>query len=217
MDERYSKLENPPQNALRPIQAGNLKGKSDINPQWRIEALTECFGLCGIGWKFEVVNTTLQTCSDGQILVFMAINLYVKDNEGWSAPIPGFGGDMVVVKNKHGLVPNDEAYKMCLTDALGNAAKNIGVAASIYRGFYDSKYSRDEEPNGNSNATQGNNNATQNKLWRKEGSMVEIMVKDKWVQLIALTVAQLEWVCRNPNLAPIHEDAKRLLTTGKLA
>lgn len=208
MDERYEKLKNPPQNALKPIQAGNLKGKSDINPQWRIEALTECFGLCGIGWKYEVVNTTLQPCSDGQILVFMAINLYVKDKEGWSAPIPGFGGDMVVVKNKHGLVPNDEAYKMCLTDALGNAAKNIGVAADIYRGLYDSKYSRNEESNSNSNVTQ-------DKLWRKEGNMVEILVHDKWVQLIALNAEQLKWVCRNPNLAPIHEDAKRLLTTGK--
>lgn len=29
---------------------------------------------------------------------------------------------------------------MCLTDALGNAMKCIGVAADVYRGLWDSKY-----------------------------------------------------------------------------
>lgn len=62
------------------------------------------------------------------------------DGEGWSEPVYGCGGDFIVEKNKNGLVPNDEAYKMCLTDALGNAMKCIGVAADVYRGLWDSKY-----------------------------------------------------------------------------
>lgn len=142
LNEKYQAMSAPPANALKTIDIGALKGKSDINPQWRIEALTEQFGLCGFGWRFDVVDKTVQQLDDRQIMLFMQINLYVKDGDEWSAPIPGFGGDMIRTKNKNGLVPNDEAYKMCLTDALGNAAKCIGVAADIYRGLYDSKYNR---------------------------------------------------------------------------
>lgn len=38
-------------------EAGKLKGKTDINPMWRIKVLTETFGPCGEGWKTE--NTQL--------------------------------------------------------------------------------------------------------------------------------------------------------------
>ena len=52
--EIYRSLSQPPATALRQITAGNLKGKTDINPQWRYEAMTEKFGLVGIGWKYEI-------------------------------------------------------------------------------------------------------------------------------------------------------------------
>ena len=142
MDDRYNAMRKPPTEILKKIEGGNLKGMSDINPQWRIEVMTEQFGLCGIGWRYEIVSTSTVECSNGEILLFMRINLYVKDGEAWSNPIPGYGGDKIVEKNKNGLIPNDEAYKMGLTDALGNAMKNIGVAADVYRGLWDSKYSR---------------------------------------------------------------------------
>lgn len=142
MDDRYNAMRKPPTEILKKIEGGNLKGMSDINPQWRIEVMTEQFGLCGIGWRYEIVSTSTVECSNGEILLFMRINLYVKDGEAWSNPIPGYGGDKIVEKNKNGLIPNDEAYKMVLTDALGNAMKNIGVAADVYRGLWDSKYSR---------------------------------------------------------------------------
>jgi len=45
----WDKLHKPPLNVLKPIQAGRLRGKSDINPQWRMQAMTETFGPCGIG------------------------------------------------------------------------------------------------------------------------------------------------------------------------
>ena len=50
----YKSLSRPPKDALREIQAGKLKGKTDINPQWRYKAMTEKFGLVGTGWKYEV-------------------------------------------------------------------------------------------------------------------------------------------------------------------
>ena len=136
----YSQLAAPPAEAIKPIQGGNLKGKSDINPQWKIEAMTSVFGPCGIGWKFSITDEKTFQCGDGQILLFLTVALMYHDGEGWSEPVYGCGGDFIVEKNKNGLVPNDEAYKMCLTDALGNAMKCIGVAADVYRGLWDSKY-----------------------------------------------------------------------------
>ena len=37
----YNELREVPSNALKPITDGRLKGKSDINTQWRIKRLTE--------------------------------------------------------------------------------------------------------------------------------------------------------------------------------
>lgn len=141
MDERYGKLAQVPENALKTIAFGPLKGKSDINPQWRYEALTEVFGLCGIGWRYEVTgHKTVKVEATDEKMIFVFVNLYVKDGNDWSAPIPGSGGDFLVKKDKNGLHGNDEAFKMAITDALGNAAKMIGVAADVYRGTYNTKY-----------------------------------------------------------------------------
>lgn len=143
MNEHYEAMRRPPQDALKPIDFGPLKGKSDINPQWKYEVLTEQFGLCGIGWRFEIANKeTVPVPSTGELMVFVFVNLYVKENKYWSEPIPGCGGDFLIKKDKNGLHGNDEGLKMALTDALGNAAKMVGVAADIYRGMYNTKYKK---------------------------------------------------------------------------
>ena len=142
----YKNLSTPPQDALKQISFGALKGMSDINPQWRYEALTKEFGLCGEGWRFEVANTfTEKIESTGEKMLFVQVNLYVKIGESWSEPIPGFGGDYIIKKDKNGIHGNDEAYKMATTDALGTAAKMIGVAADVYRGIIDTKYGRRQQ------------------------------------------------------------------------
>lgn len=140
MDERYAKVATPPASALKAIEAGRLRGKTDINPQWKIEAMTEVYGLCGIGWVYKIEDTTVVDVPTGEKMVFMMISLQVKDKGGWSQPIYGFGGDFIIAKERNGLHANDEAYKMCLTDALGNAMKCLGVASDIFRGLYETKY-----------------------------------------------------------------------------
>lgn len=148
--ELYNKVKTPPEGATSPIQGGPLNGKTNISPQWRIQALTEVYGLCGVGWKFEITNKETYTCPDGKIILFLEVALYVVDPETghWTEPIYGWGGDFVIDKNKNGLVANDEAYKMALTDALGNAAKCLGVAADVYMGKFDgSKYNNEEYAN----------------------------------------------------------------------
>jgi hypothetical protein len=143
--KHYDNLKAVPANALKEITFGKLKGKSDINPQWRIEAMTKEFGVCGIGWKYEIARDWTQSAPDNQLLLFVQINLYIKDGDQWSDPIPAIGGDYVLEKDKNGLHGNDEAYKMATTDALGVAMKMLGVAADVYRGLAnDSKYGREK-------------------------------------------------------------------------
>jgi len=143
--KHYNFLKLVPPNALREIKFGALKGKSDINPQWRYEAMTSEFGTCGIGWKFEIVDMFIKDLEDGQVMVFVKVLLYVHENEKWGSPIPAMGGDFLIVKDKNGIHGNDEAYKMATTDALGTAMKMLGVAADVYRGFNDSKYSNNQQ------------------------------------------------------------------------
>lgn len=133
----YERLRDCPETALRTIQAGRLKGKSDINPVWRIKAMTETFGPCGIGWKYEITRQWELTFGQ-EVKAFVNINLYYMDEDGvWSLPIPGTGGATLVEVGKQGLYVNDEGYKMALTDALSVAMKSLGVAADVY-------YSRDK-------------------------------------------------------------------------
>lgn len=142
----WNLMKSVPANRLKTIQAGRLKGKSDINPQWRYEKLTEVFGICGIGWKYTIDKQWIERYDDGQIASFANISLYVKLNGEWSDAIPANGGSMFVANEKNGAYLSDECFKMAITDALGTAAKMIGVASDVYQGLSDSKYSAQPQP-----------------------------------------------------------------------
>lgn len=144
--ELWNKFCKPPESALRRIQGGKLKGKFDINPQWRYKALTEVFGPCGVGWKFDVVRKWTEAGASGEVLAFVDISFYYRHEGEWAGPIHGTGGSTLVAEEKGRLVSNDEAWKMSLTDALGAAAKMIGVAAAVYLGQFDGKYAANDRP-----------------------------------------------------------------------
>ena len=94
--ELWKRLESPPDWAKKTIGAGRLKGKTDINPQWRYRALTEEFGLCGFGWRYDIERMWTEPGGNGEVMCFVNINLYVKIGDVWSAAIPGTGGHMIV-------------------------------------------------------------------------------------------------------------------------
>ncbi len=143
----WDNLRKVPADALKEITFGKLKGKKDINPQWRYEAMTKEFGPCGIGWKYDIANTWTVPV-EKEVMLFVQINLSIKKDDAWSEPIPAIGGDFLLIVDKNGLHGNDEAYKMATTDALGAAMKMLGVAADVYRGHADdSKYGREPLPN----------------------------------------------------------------------
>jgi len=141
----WNQLKQPPPSALKTIQAGRLKGMTDIKPQWRYVVLTETFGPCGVGWKFTIESLWTEQGSEEQIFAFAKILLFIKIGNEWSEPIPGIGGSMLIAKEHKGLHSSDEAFKMAVTDALSTASKMLGVAADVYMGYFDGSKYKDEK------------------------------------------------------------------------
>ena len=135
-----------PQEAQKQIGAGRLKGMTDINPMWRIQKLTELFGPCGIGWKIEITDKRLETGAAGEVVAVVDANLYIKQEDTWSAPIPGTGGSMLVTSERSGLHTSDEAYKMAYTDAISVCCKLLGIGADIYWAQGRTKFNAPAEP-----------------------------------------------------------------------
>ena len=154
----YEQVRSVPAEAKKNIGGGRLKGMTDINPMWRIKKLTEVFGVCGIGWKYEIIEKWIETAmSKDEITANVIINLYIKGENGeWSEPIPGIGGSMLVASETKGLYVNDECYKMALTDAISVACKALGMGADVYWEKDTTKYNDTKKDNFNSRNTNDN-------------------------------------------------------------
>lgn len=137
----YNEVRQVPKQAQKKIKGGRLSGMTDINPMWRIKKLTELFGPCGFGWKYEITEKRLEEGGNNEIAAFVDINLYVNQDGEWSEPIPGTGGSTFVAKERKGLYTSDECYKMALTDAISVACKPLGFGADIYWSADRTKYS----------------------------------------------------------------------------
>lgn len=143
--ELYQKFRICPQEAQKPISAGRLKGKTDINPMWRIKLLTEVFGPCGFGWTCKITETWLDDNKEtAEVTANVRVELRVKHNGEWSEAIEGIGGAMFVSAEKGGLYTDDDCYKKAYTDAISVACKALGIAADIYYAKDpDTKYNTD--------------------------------------------------------------------------
>lgn len=145
----WNAVARTPDEAKKRIDAGRLKGKTDISPIFRIKMLTSVYGPCGIGWYVDNVQYTKES-PDGtpEVALICTLNLHVKDPETgkWSEPIFGVGGSKLFARETNGLYLNDEAYKMAETDAISVACKMLGVAADVYwSGEERTKYMFDAE------------------------------------------------------------------------
>ena len=148
--ELYDRVKSVPQDAQRTIEAGRLKGMTDINPMWRIEVLTREFGACGKGWKVEdVVFSETDYTEESVMKCELKLYYFDKDFGDWSAPVFGVGAAKSRAKEKNGIYIDDEAIKKAYTDALSVACKALGIGAEIYRygkSSTGSKYERKEQP-----------------------------------------------------------------------
>lgn len=126
----FNEVRNVPKEYLKDIPAGRLKGMTDINPMWRIEKLTELYGVCGFGWYYEITKQWIEEGCGGTSSAFTNVNLYIKDptTGEWSKPIQGTGGSSFISDEKKGLYMSDECFKMALTDAISVACKSLGMS-----------------------------------------------------------------------------------------
>ena len=144
----YNQVRSVPADALSPIEGGPMKGKSNINPQWRFEMLTSLFGPVGQGWKVEQVARWTEATGQGEVAVFCEVNLYVRQGGQWSQPIFGQGGNMLMRRSTEwvngqpvqSVHIDDEAYKKAYTDAISVACKALGFAADVYYREDETKY-----------------------------------------------------------------------------
>ncbi len=137
-----------PDNAKKPINAGRLKGMTDINPMWRIKRLTEMFGPCGVGWWYEITDKQIVFDeTTNQKAAFVDILLYFVDPDSGHTchGIPGTGGASFVAQESKGAYMSDECFKMALTDAISVAAKALGIGADVYFDKDRTKYNAQEE------------------------------------------------------------------------
>ena len=144
----YNQVRSVPENAKSPISGGPMKWKTNVNPMWRIQKLTELFGQCGVGWKIEQVSRWTESTGQGEVAVFCEVNLFVKKDGEWSAHIFGQGGYMLMRRSTEwvngqpvsAVHIDDEAYKKAYTDAISVACKALGFAADVYYQEDETKY-----------------------------------------------------------------------------
>jgi hypothetical protein len=208
--EIWNKLKQPPKSALKQIKGGRLKGMTDVNPQWRYQAMTETFGPCGEGWKYEIIKLWLaNTTVEDQVCAFAEIALSTWSNErnGWNDPIPGIGGSMLVAKEKNGPYVSDEAYKMAVTDALSVAMKMLGMAADVYAGLWDgSKYRDAPATKGTPESNKESNGQISQKQW---DYMKKIATKKELTESELIDI--VKWVAEKNKIEPRHWKIGKLL------
>lgn len=106
--EIYNKGRIVPTEAQKEIQAGKLKGFTDVNPMYRIQRMTEIFGPCGIGWYYVVTDKWITEGEGIERVCNVQISLFIKVGNEWSMPIVGVGGSRFTTATKNGADTSDE-------------------------------------------------------------------------------------------------------------
>ena len=149
----YNSVRKVPDTAKREIGAGRLKGKTDINPMWRIKTLTELFGPAGQNWNAEIVERWVdRNETTGEAIANVRIKLHVffgataggEDVEWYT--IDGIGGAMLISNERNGPFTDDEAWKKAYTDAISVACKALGIGADVYWDKDATKYTTQNKP-----------------------------------------------------------------------
>lgn len=140
----WNSLKRTDPKATKPFQrAGGFRG-TQIDPTWRLQTMTEAFGPVGQGWGYEQAEWTVV-----ERMVFVCVKVWYRDPASgviaWTGP--QWGGTELVRRRRDGSEePNDEAFKMSITDAVGKCLVQIGLAADVHMGqFDDSKYREESE------------------------------------------------------------------------
>lgn len=142
---------------------GGQQGLSSIDSYYMFEQATKAFGVCGIGWGYEILSeeyreggdiifkgTGSATYEQGQNLG-KEINHILKvrfwfELDGKKGELCQYGVTRAVYGSKWGVSTDEEAPKKSLTDAIKKCLSMLGFCADVYMGkFEDSEYRKGAE------------------------------------------------------------------------
>ncbi len=125
------------------MRTGGFKGTA-IKPLYLIHKATEIWGPMGSAWGAETIEHVIH-----KDMVFIKARIWYPGDDlksqthvgQYKAYVEHWGGDVLIKTTKSGERPNDEAFKMAFTDAVGKCLSQLGFSADVHMGrFDDSKY-----------------------------------------------------------------------------
>ena len=143
MAEAAAKLdEQLPAEAYTAVPGG--ADLTDIDPNYMRKVLNEVFGLCGLGWGYEYDPADMEIRSETRQGNGNARNVIVaalKHLRFWYKVSDGKEATICTVDASGGSDNSSPSYAMkgAITNALGNAASNIGFQESVYLGHRSHK------------------------------------------------------------------------------
>ena len=132
-----------PASAYKPVPGG--ADLTDINPNHMRRVLNDVFGLCGHGWGYKYSPDNVHTRSEVRVNKYgkerTVIIAVVKYLEFWYKLQNGSALENCTVPATGSSENSNDAYalKGALTNAIGNAASNIGFQTSVYLGVRSHK------------------------------------------------------------------------------
>lgn len=155
----WDRLRRTDPRATKPFtRSGGFRG-TQIDPTWRMQMMTEVFGPVGEGWGYEIFGKPKVV----EKMVFIGVRVwYIKPGDEPEDRTPDlfvdrytprnarwtgvqYGGTELLRTNRSGTAtPNDEAFKMAVTDGLGKCLVQLGLAADVHMGQFDDAKYRDE-------------------------------------------------------------------------
>ncbi len=124
---------------------------TDIDPNYMRKVLNEVFGLCGLGWGYEYDPADMETRSEtrqGSGNARTVIVAALKHLRFWYKVTDGKESSLCTVDASGGSDNSSASYAMkgAITNALGNAASNIGFQESVYLGHRSHKTVKAQKP-----------------------------------------------------------------------
>jgi hypothetical protein len=119
-------------------RSGGFKGTA-IKPLYLMHKATELWGPLGDAWTAESVEHVIQF---GMVFIKARVTYPPRHANLRGAFVEHWGGDVLTKGEK--ATPNDEAFKMAFTDAVGKCLVQLGFSADVHMGlFEDAKYVAD--------------------------------------------------------------------------
>lgn len=117
-----------------------------IDAHWQVMQATKTFGPVGDGWGYKT-KFGQHFLDDGVIVAWCDLTLWWRGEGEWEGnkvrarkeygPVRGSALLRSLDKSKKPKLPDTDAYKKCMTDALTKALSHLGFSADVFLGMFD--------------------------------------------------------------------------------